>query len=72
MIFSVYNCQVWNKDDYARQLLIDRKDETMISINNVEQNNDQVRKTFSVTESFRMEFHRNSDLDDIQNIEKKF
>jgi hypothetical protein len=44
MIFSVKTFQVWNKDDYARQLLIDRKDETMTSSNNVEQNKNQVKK----------------------------
>jgi hypothetical protein len=44
MIFSVKTFQVWNKDDYARQLLIDRKDETMTLSNNVEQNKNQVKK----------------------------
>jgi hypothetical protein len=48
LIFSVKKFQVWNKDDDARQLLIDRKDETTTSINNVEQNKNEVRKTYNL------------------------
>jgi hypothetical protein len=66
MIFSVKTFQVWNKDDYARQLLIDRKDETMTSSNNVEQNKNQVKKnTGNATKSFRLDFCRSLGSDNI-------
>ncbi|CAF1026030.1 unnamed protein product [Adineta steineri] len=35
-------CLIWNKDDYARQLLIDRKDQTIISTNDMYPKKDQI------------------------------
>jgi hypothetical protein len=36
---------MWNKEDRAEQLLIDRKGQTMTSASNVKQNNNLVSKT---------------------------
>ena len=52
-MFFIENFQIWNKDDNAREPLIDRKDHGMVSSIFTK---DWVSATWSSRESFRIEF----------------
>jgi hypothetical protein len=51
-MFSIKIFEMWNKDDRARQLLIDHKDPSIASVDGKEQDENQVSEMYSSTNPF--------------------
>ena len=52
MIVSVNIFQVWNKEDHARKLLFNRKELSIASVDDEQQNNDLVSETLTSMNRF--------------------